>query len=101
MRLSASPRLQTIGVDIDETLCRGVCWTTQDIERSKPIPQMVSLVNRLYDDNFIVIYTARRDKLMSATFEWLKRHGIKFHAVSNIKIPLSYLLDSTLITKLK
>lgn len=79
---------KTYTVDVDGTLCKEECFTVEDCIKATPVKSVVSLVNKLYDSDFVIIYTARRNHLMSATFEWLDKHGIKYHAVSNRKIPL-------------
>ena len=56
---------------------------------------MIEFVNRLYKDNFIIIYTARQDFLMEPTLEWLRTNGVKFHAIANGKPPLDLLIDDT------
>lgn len=87
-----------IGVDLDNTLCVGKHWETPDeVLKAKPIQKMIDHVNYLYKDHFIVIYTARQNFLMSATFQWLDNHGIYYHAVSNRKVPFDYLIDDTAI----
>ena len=87
-----------IGVDLDNTLCEGRHWETpEQCLEAVPYKNMISLVERLYKDNFIIVYTARQNFLMSATFEWLDRHGVKYHAVANGKIPLDLLIDDTAI----
>ena len=83
-----------IGIDMDETLCHEVCWTPEQCVKARPNKKMVKLINRLYDLNFIVIYTARRDYLMEATIKFLRDNSIKFHAISNNKIPLGAYIDN-------
>jgi uncharacterized HAD superfamily protein len=80
-----------IGVDMDNTLCIGKHWDTPE----EPIPNMIEYVNRLYKDDFIVIYTARQNFLMSVTFDWLDKHGVRYHAVANRKVPFDRLIDDT------
>ncbi len=85
-----------IGVDLDNTLCIGKHWTTPDqCLRAKPIPKMIKFVNDLYKDDFIIIYTARQNFLMAATFDWLNQHGVLYHAVSNRKTPFDKVIDDT------
>ena len=93
-------RRQIIGIDVDETLCKEVCWTIEQVRTATPQTKVIKKVNALYEDNFIIIYTARRDSLMSATLVWLRDHGVRFHAVSNHKIPLNVMLDTTLRNRL-
>ena len=83
-----------IGVDLDNTLCIGKHWNTEEeCMEAVPIQHMIDRVNALYKDDFIIIYTARQNWLMSATFQWLEENGVRFHAVSNKKIPLDLLID--------
>lgn len=83
-----------IGIDLDNTLCKGESgWTPESCLKAKPYRKMINLVNELYRTDFIVIYTARQNFLMSATFDWLDRHKVKYHAVANGKIPLDILVD--------
>lgn len=79
--------------DVDGTLCSTTAWNIDDCMKAKPILAHVEKLNRLYEKNFIIIYTARRDCLIEATIYWLKKHGIKFHAFSNNKIPGNIILD--------
>jgi uncharacterized HAD superfamily protein len=87
-----------IGVDLDGVLCEGKCWKSEEeCLNAKPIPEMIEIVNKLYKDEFIIIYTARQDWLMSATFQWLHKNGIYFHAVMNGKVPLNIMIDDVAI----
>lgn len=83
-----------IGIDIDGTLCKGEHWRRpKDCLKATPIKRMIKKVNELYKTDFIIIYTARQNYLISATLEWLDQHNVHYHAISNHKIPLDYLID--------
>ena len=85
-----------IGVDLDNTLCVGKHWETpEQCLKARPIKKMIDFVNKLYKDDFVVIYTARQNFLMAATFEWLDKHNVKYHAVSNRKTPFEKVIDDT------
>lgn len=85
-----------IGVDLDNTLCVGKHWETpEQCSEAEPIREAIDLVNYLYKDDFVVIYTARQNFLMSATFDWLDRYGVHYHAVSNKKVPFDVVIDDT------
>ena len=88
-----------IGVDLDGTLCVGKHWKTpEQALKAEPIQDMIDHVREyFYKDDFIIIYTARQNWLMSATFEWLDKHNVKYHAVMNKKCPLDILIDDTAI----
>lgn len=85
-----------IGIDLDDTLCIGQHWNTvEQCEEAKPILDMIAIVNELFKDDFIVIYTARQNWLMNVTFDWLDKHGVHYHAVSNRKVPFDLVVDDT------
>ena len=85
-----------IGVDLDGTLCKGQHWNTeQECLDAIPITEIIGYVNKLYKDNFIIIYTARQNWLMNVTFDWLDKNSVKYHAVMNKKCPLDILIDDT------
>ena len=85
-----------IGVDLDNTLCVGKHWETpEQALEAEPIKEMIDYVNNIYRDHFIVIYTARQNFLMTATFQWLDDNGVYYHAVSNRKTPFDIIIDDT------
>jgi len=85
-----------IGVDLDNTLCHGQHWTSEEeCRKATPYTDIIHQINKLYKDDFIIIYTARQNWLMSATFDWLDEHNVKYHAVMNKKCPLDILIDDT------
>jgi len=86
-----------VGVDCDGVLCTGEAWTVKDVLNAKPKPDVIAKVNELYGSSFIVIYTARRDHLIPATIQWLRRQGVHYHAISNRKIPLDIMIDDKAI----
>ena len=85
--------LEIILVDMDGTLCKEVCWDNKQVLRATPIKENIAKSNRMYDHNFIVIYTARRDYLIESTIDWLRKNNVKYHAISNQKIPGKYYID--------
>lgn len=85
---------------MDETLCEEVCFTEIEVANATPIQAVIDKVNELHKSNFIVIYTARRDFLLEETKRWLERYGVKYHAISNIKIPLDVYIDTGAINPL-
>mgnify|MGYP001432733621 CR=1 FL=1 len=83
-----------IGVDVDGTLCEGDKWENADeCRKAKPIPKMIEWVNKMYRNEYIIIYTARQNWLMEATLDWLDINNVHYHAISNKKIPLNELID--------
>jgi len=87
-----------IAVDVDGTLTKsGDCWTEVDCMTAEPNDEVIHEVNKLYNDNFIVIYTARRDMLIPSTLAWCRMHGVLFHAISNMKMPADLYIDDKTI----
>ena len=88
--------IKTYLIDVDRTLTRGVSWTPEDCLDAKPNIKIIDRVNEIgaMSGNNIVIYTARRDVLMSATFEWLKKHLTCPFSVSNYKIAGDLYVDT-------
>lgn len=74
-------------IDLDGTLTHDHCWTLEECEKAEPRQEVINKVNEVYLTNFIVIYTARRDENIPATLKWLRKNGVMYHAISNIKIP--------------
>lgn len=88
---------KVIGVDLDGTLSMDHCWTPEECLRAKVNGNIADWVHEMYQKNFIVIYTARRDENIPATLEWLRRNNIRYHAISNNKTPLDVLVDDVAI----
>jgi uncharacterized HAD superfamily protein len=87
----AKPRV--ISVDCDGTLTEESCWTEEDMRNATPKEDVIKKVNDLHLENFIVIHTARRHQFYEVTVDWLKRHGVKYHAIRMGKMPADLYLD--------
>lgn len=87
-----------IGIDIDGTLCKEICWTQEECLNATPRLGVIKKVGYLYIYNFIIIYTARRDHLIAATMKWLRLNDVPYHAISNKKIGLDMLIDDKCIS---
>ena len=88
---------QIIAVDMDGNLCREVCWTETECELATPNLTMIKTVNELSKKHHIVIYTARKDKLIPATLVWLRKNEVHFDAISNKKMPANVYIDDRAI----
>lgn len=86
-----------INVDVDNTLTNETCFTVEEVLRATPKQHIIDKVAKLYEEDYIVIYTARRDVLVPATFEWLRRNNIRWHAFSNQKPPSDAYIDDLAI----
>ncbi len=82
-----------VNLDCDGTLTESICWTPKECLKAKFIERLRPVIEELYNTHFLVIYTARRDHLIPATLEWLRRNNIPYHAISNKKIPGNYIDD--------
>lgn len=94
--MSSSPthKREIIAIDIDGTLTESVCFTVEEVEAAIPRPGAAETVNAAFDQGYVIIYTARRDHLISPTLGWLRRHGFRWHAISNNKIPFDRYIDN-------
>lgn len=86
-----------LAVDFDNTLTNETCYTEGEVLSATPKERIIKAVNHLYNYNFIVIYTARRDNLIPPSLEWLRRNNVRYHAFSNLKIPSDGYLDDLAI----
>lgn len=84
---------KVILVDLDNTLCIGEAWTIKDCISMLPNTPVKNKVNKLYQTNFIVVYTARRDNLIPATLQWLRQNNVMYHAISNHKCSADIYVD--------
>lgn len=82
-----------VNVDVDDTLTNETCFTPEECLRATPKKDIIGAVDKLYQDHYIVIYTARRDNLIPATLEWLRRNNVRWHAFSNQKPPSDAYID--------
>lgn len=72
-------------VDLDGTLTKDIAWTPEQCLNCEPKNDIISKVNELHKTQFIVIWTARKDYLIPATLEWLRRNNVMYSAISNQK----------------
>lgn len=92
---------KVIAVDLDGTLCLGTAWDEESARNAEPRTEIIEKVNQLFEKNFIVIYTARRDHLLPSSLEWLRRNNVRYHAISNLKVGAELYLDDHSITEEK
>lgn len=91
-------RCKLIMVDMDGTLCIEQAFSPEVCESATPVKEMIDKVNKCYIDNIIIIYTARRDELIPKTLEWLRRNNVRYHAISNIKVPGDVYIDDKMVS---
>ena len=97
---------KVIAIDIDETLCtnKRVITSIHDYEHSKPIKEMIDITNKLFNKNYIILYTARgslitnknsylKQKLKKITLKQLKSWKVNFHELNMNKIYFDILID--------
>ena len=84
-------------VDCDGTLTSSMCWTPEECLEAEPRKEVIDRVNSL-KGVWIIIYTARADELIPATIKWLCKYNVKYHAISNQKIPADYYIDDKNLT---
>ena len=65
--------------------------------KATPDTKLIEKVNELFKKEFVIIYTARKTELISTTMEWLDKHHVKYHAISNLKIPGDAYIDRDIL----
>jgi capsule biosynthesis phosphatase len=95
-------------VDIDNTLCeekpKGTHW--EEYANVEPIKDIVDFINSRYDaGDYIILSTARHMATTGAnvglvnarvgkiTYDWLDKHGVKYHEIYFQKPYADYYLD--------
>ena len=103
MKLKKNKKVRTLCFDLDNTICK----TKGNIyKKSKPINQVVRIINKLYEEgNIIKIYTARfmgrnSDKLSkltkyqkNMTIRQLEKWNVKYHKIFFGKPSFDILID--------
>lgn len=84
-----------IGVDLDGTMCVGQSFTEDECINAVPIHKVIDRVNELSKCHYIIIYTARKYNLSTATLRWLDKWMVEYDAISFKKIPVDILIDDT------
>jgi len=79
-------------VDLDGHLC-STAWTKEEARNAIPNKKRIKALYKYFQIGIVIIYTARRDSLISPTLEWLKRNYVPYHAISNIKMPADIYVD--------
>jgi len=68
-------------MDLDGTLCKGDCWTEEEMLFAEPIQKNIDKNNKLYLTNHIIIYTARPEWYRAETVYWLSKNKVRYHAL--------------------
>lgn len=71
-----------IAVDLDGTLTSSDSWTEAECLTATPRLDIIEKIKELYSKrNHILVYTARPEEMRYATEYWLRKNGVKFHAI--------------------
>ena len=81
--------LLVIALDMDGVLCQNN-WHELD---PVPIKENIERFNRLFDKHFVVIHTARPDRLYEATKRWLVKHKVRFNLLATGKLAADVYID--------
>ena len=84
-------------IDIDGTLCTEDC----EYKDAQPIQKVINKINKLYEDNKIILYTARgytsKKEWRGLTEEQLEKWGVKYHTLILQKPFADYYIDNKAI----
>lgn len=93
--------MKLIGIDIDGVLTKDTAWCKEECLELEANQEAIDFVNELYYTNHIIIYTARSEEMRKETEYWLKKHGVRYHALRMDKMPCDILLDDRTVNNLK
>lgn len=85
-----------IAVDLDGTLTTSNAWTEEECLTAEPRYDIIGKIRKLYyQRNHIIIYTARPEYFRNETEFWLRKNGVKYHALvmSNNKMGADLYID--------
>ena len=86
-----------IAVDLDGTLTMDECWTVEACLNAEPNIEFIQLLREKFDNCLIIVWTARKDELIPASLKWLRKHGVPFRAISNLKMGCDLAIDDKTI----
>ena len=72
---------KVIAIDVDNTLTVETCWTEEECLNATPRTEVIEKVRDIFMTHYIVISTARRVELATATIKWLYKHDVPFNAI--------------------
>lgn len=102
------PSVKTLIVDVDDTIST---HTNRDYENARPHLDIITKLNRLYDEGWTIIYHTARGQVSCAgdialieetkrpvLEAWLKKHNVKYHQLMFGKPIGAYYIDDKAIT---
>lgn len=89
-------RANILGVDMDGTICKEICWTPEQCFNATPNWELIEKIHKLGITKSIIVYTARRDELLLATRQWLRKHNIRVNGIDNNKQPFVFIDDKAI-----
>ena len=92
---------KVIGIDIDGVLTLDTAWSKEDCLTVRPNQEVIYMVNNLFYEHCIILYTARGEDMRNETEYWLKKNGVKYHALRMDKLPLDILFDDKTVNSLE
>jgi len=90
--------MKIIGIDVDGTLTENACWTEEECQNATPRTKVIEKVREISAQYYIVISTARRVELATATIKWLYKHDVPFNAIDFRKTAVDLLVDDLAVS---
>lgn len=100
--LGDGTKYKTFVIDLDDTIN---FTENRDFENSKPYPEVINKINKLYDEGWkIIIFTARggkscktleekEKKYRQVTEDWLRKNGVRYNELMFGKPNADYYVD--------
>ena len=94
-------RVNIIRVDIDGIICTN---TYGEYEKAKPYKENIDKINKLYNNNKIILWTARgtllddrREEIKEITKKQLKEWKVKYHKLEFGKPYYDFIIDDRIL----
>jgi len=89
--------MKRYGIDLDGTLT--IDNNGWDYANRTPNPDMIKIINGLYDEGHLITFFSSRFKIDRAvTTKWLKKYGVKYHELILGKPKFDVYVDDINIT---
>ena len=83
-----------IAVDMDGVLCENGEHTEESFFKRKPILKNIEKINKLFgNNNYIIIYTARKSYYKEVTEYWLKKYKVGYNVLITDKLIFDFYID--------
>jgi len=89
---------KVFAVDLDGTIAEETKENWRNYAAIKPRIKEIEFINKLSENNIIIIYTARPEEDFEVTREWLIKNNVKYNILVMGKLKADFYVDDRAIT---